>query len=391
MRGRGSGGGARGRNRKSSIHRHQRFQSQASQAYSVSDTPFVNFAFPTINNLNKKFTLQDYEDEGPTIEPLARGYGQRGYPDDEAPTMGASTRDYDLRRFAVDGKNEESYAEKDQMEGLGFGGLRLEDENIAPRRMAGYGQEIQTDSKKALGPRSNSFQDIPASRPMSQGTQAPSFSSEGPIYHGSSHLVVQRFEGFPPPLPAFPFDQGSGHTKFGKTTYADDQEDFHAAQSSEYAKFLDELNKESRAKGDTILAGDQLNSEQAFVAHVTRPSIDSSESFDSPREMEYRGSPSNNNNRFKTAIIDSIRVRKFRPGLVGSSTRPSSPNIDEQGRLSEPPRDRPSRMSTPSVFGILPVSFEGAGSRVFGEDAGNLSADSSSIGPGSRAHKRRLF
>lgn len=164
------------------------------------------------------------------------------------------------------------------------------------------------------------------------------------VHQGGQPVTTGRLEGFPPPLPAFQTNQDSVGQPVMKDHKDNKGEKYIPEFGHEYARYLDELNEESRARGDLVLEGDLFN-ERLAMGHLPTDSVSSLNSFDAARERERRGSPTMNNPN-RRAIIDAIRAGRRRPGLRGASARRGSPAVQgEDARLSTPPRDRPVLLS----------------------------------------------
>lgn len=427
--GRSRGPGGRGK-RKDPIHTHARFQSQVSLAY-AADTPYSEFALPIINDTKTEFPLQDYEDEGPSMLTPYGGHGRKGPYDDI----------YDEER-STDG-------------GVGLGGLKVDDEDMAPLQEI-KGHQACKGATEELDTQPQTFHIAPVPVPapvpapahipaqMSQGTFPPQvmnypghfvapnqflapnrfvapnqFVAQGHfvapqfiapnhfmvphhmvvphpfvlpnhyvVHPGSQPVPTGRFDGFPPPLPVFQINQDGARQPMMKKQDDDRDEKYIPELGREYARFLDELNEESRARGDLVLEGDLLN-ERMSMGHLPLDSVSSLNSFDAARDRERRGSPTMNSTS-RTAIVDGIRPRRRRPGLRGASARPASPTVQEaEGRLSAPPRDRATLLSPIDFSSRSPTLY--GGRKIFGEDSGNLSTDSSDIGRTLRVKKSRFL
>lgn len=235
-----------------------------------------------------------------------------------------------------------------------------------------------------------------------------------------------------------PDTMGNGHTQDEKKkTRRGGRSHGHVRKAdTEYGRFMDELNEESRRQGDTILAGDRLSGHaQAQVRFNIQPpspmarSQAENEADDDdverqevkPEEQAAWSTLMTNPSRpqapayhLNPPVFDPATasyVTPIRPGQhLSSATRPptQSPNVAvlQEGRQSEPPRERPALLSPiafpgrdiPIDINVIRRCLGGApgptisqGNRIFGELPGSISRDPS---PGSFQRStsgRRLY
>jgi hypothetical protein len=235
-----------------------------------------------------------------------------------------------------------------------------------------------------------------------------------------------------------PDTMGNGHTQDEKKkTRRGGRSHGHVRKAdTEYGRFMDELNEESRRQGDTILAGDRLSGHaQAQVRFNIQPpspmarSLAENEADDDdverqevkPEEQAAWSTLMTNPSRpqapayhLNPPVFDPATtsyVTPIRPGQhLSSATRPptQSPNVAvlQEGRQSEPPRERPTLLSPiafpgrdiPIDINVIRRRLGGApgptisqDNRIFGELPGSISRDPS---PGSLQRStsgRRLY
>jgi hypothetical protein len=205
---------------------------------------------------------------------------------------------------------------------------------------------------------------------------------------------------------------------------------------TEYGRFMDELNEESRRQGDTILAGDRLSGHaQAQVRFNIQPPSPMARSQAEnegdndkverhevkPEEQAAWSTLMTNPSRLQTPaynlnppVFDTATasyVTPIQPGQhLSSATRPptQSPNIAilQEGRQSEPPRERPALLSPITFPGReIPVDLDvirrrlGSAlisngvqdNRIFGELPGSISRDPSPNSLQRNTSGRRLY
>jgi hypothetical protein len=283
-------------------------------------------------------------------------------------------------------------------------------------------------------------------------------ASGGPLFYGAhmlgissplqSSMTVQDITNFQMKLAAQNNLGGQGPLGAQYTRYGEDIQDekkwsrrrgrsrgLAQKADTEYGRYMDELNDESRSRGDTILTGDAMSGHaRAQVRFNLQPpsplprsgptQVKNEEKYDDDEDEEVEAEQ----DAWSNLMTGSIRLNGpahhlnpavFDPGTssfvtpmqscqhLPSATRPPtrSPNVavHQTGRQSEPPRTRPVLLSpiqfqgrdipnTPLDFNMLRGRLDAKDNRIFGELPGNISRDPSpGVGLQSSTSGRRLY